>query len=84
MEAAFPWIRPRSSRPTTADLTPYDRDSGDSGCPADLRFLLHDGLFTFQTAGPKAIRVHGRHTVSNGLGPSRVERIEIPVSITIQ
>jgi len=67
------------------DLTPYDRDSGDSLCTADLRFLPHEGLFTFETAGTKTIRVHGRRrTAGTVLDPPRDELFEIPVRIIIE
>jgi hypothetical protein len=66
------------------DFTPYDRDSGSSVCTLDLRYLPHQGLFTFETSGTKTIRVHGRRTVGNGIDPPRVELIEFPVQITIE
>lgn len=44
-----------------AEITPYDRRRvGEGACPQIQLHLSHDVQITFDTAGPKTIRVHGR------------------------
>jgi len=56
-----------SSTSDALDLTPYDRrvvPSEGEACTAALVHLLHEEWVTFDSAGPKTVRIHGRRRLA--------------------
>ena len=66
-----------------AEVWPYDRRhilrSEEAGCTLELVYLQHEAEMTFETAGPKTIRVHGRRVARQV-----DEAIEIPITVLVE
>lgn len=61
----------------SADVRPYDRDSGGDVCPADVALYRHTATLRFDQPGTATVRIHGR-------GEPGREAVTITRTVTIQ
>lgn len=65
-----------------ADVLPFDRrhvPRENEACTSELRLYPHEATLAFETAGSKAIRIHGRRVNFHV-----DEAIQIPITIVVE